>query len=321
MLEALKFVNRATADKDIIRALTHICVHDGKLQGADSRMAIEADCPELAGHSFTAPAEKFIKAVVGCAGTPSIAYNQDGTIKVSHGRFRVTLPTLRAEDFPIAVFKPDDAVKIDAPDGLLDALRRVFPFISQDASRPWSLGAYIHSNYIYATNNVTMARTPVAWNGPAINLPRYVVQELLDINQPILEVWAGANSVSFKFQGAWLRAQLYVDQWPGGVFAMFDKPKEYSPVPEGLLPAIEKLLPFCPDVKFPSIHFKDGEITTAKGIQSAEIGFDWDGVGVYRAEVLQLVLAVAQQWTPSTYPSPVFFKGDRIEGMLVGIRA
>ena len=49
MLNALKFVNRATADKDIVRILTHICVHDGLLQGADTRMSIAADCPELAG--------------------------------------------------------------------------------------------------------------------------------------------------------------------------------------------------------------------------------------------------------------------------------
>jgi len=320
MLEALKFVHRATADKDVIRMLTHICVHDGKLQGADSRMAIEADCPELAGNSFTAPAEKFIKAVLGCKGEPTIVANDDGTIKVSHKRFRVTLPTLKVSDYPVQTFKPADAVKIAAPAGFINALRKIFPFISQDASRPWSLGVCLRPEYLYATNNVTMARVPCEWNGPIINLPRYVVQELLDIDKPVSEIWASPTSISFQFEGAWMRAQLYTDSWPESVTKMFDVEREYEPVPENLLEAVEQLIPFCPDVKFPSIYFKDGAITTANGLQSAELGFDWHGTGVYRAEVLKLVLGVARHWTSSAYPKPVFFKGDGIQGMMVGIR-
>jgi hypothetical protein len=321
MLDALKFVNRATADKDIIRSLTHICIHDGKLQGADTKMSIEAECPELAGQSFTAPAEKFIKAIIGCKGDPTITPNADGTVKISHKRFRVTLPTLNVADYPRSEFKPDDAVHIDAPSGFIAALRKLLPFVSQDASRPWSLGVCLRPDYFYATNNVTMARVPVAWNGPVINLPRYIVQELLDIDQPVLEIWASASSISFKFDKAWMRAQLYTDSWPESVAKMFDAPRTYEKVPLGLLDAVEQLIPFCPDVKFPSIHFRDNGITTANGLQSAEIGFDWKGVGVYRAEVLQLVLGVALEWDPTAYPKPVFFKGDGIQGMMVGIKS
>jgi DNA polymerase III sliding clamp (beta) subunit (PCNA family) len=319
MLKALKFVNRATADKDIIRALTHICVHDGKLQGADSKMAIEADCPELEGFSFTTPAEKFIKAVVGCKETPTIVENADGTIKVSHKRFRVTLPTLGVKDYPRQTFKPDNAVLIDTPEGFLPALRKLVPFISQDASRPWSLGVCLGNTHFYATNNVTMARVPVPWNGPIINLPRYIIEELLEINQPVLQIWASPTSISFQFDGAWLRAQLYTNSWPN-VSKMFDVQQTFESVPEGLLESVEQLIPFCPDVKFPTIYFKDGSLTTANGMQSAEVGFDWAGCGVYRAEVLQTVLAVAKEWTPANYPKPVFFKGTGIEGLMIGVR-
>jgi hypothetical protein len=274
----------------------------------------------LADHSFTAPAEKFIKAVIGCKGDPIIVYNDDGTIRVSHKRFRVTLPTLKVTDYPRQEFKPEDAVEIETPSGFMTALKKVLPFVSQDASRPWSLGVCLRPDYFYATNNVTMARVPVKWNGPIINLPRYVAQELLDIDQPIQEIWASTNSISFKFKGAWMRAQLYTDAWPTGIVKMFDIEREFEKVPEGLLDAVEQLLPFCPDVKFPTIYFKPDGITTATGLQSAELGFDWHGVGIYRAEVLRLVLPVAREWTPSEYPKPVFFKGDGIEGMLVGVR-
>ena len=320
MLDALKLVNRATADKDVIRMLTHICVYDGKIQGADSKMAIEVDCPDLDGHSFTAPAEKFIKAVNACNGSPTIVVNADGTIKISQKRFRVTLPSLNVKDYPRQTFKPDNAVQVTVPDNFLSGLRKLYPFISQDASRPWSLGICTRPGYFYATNNVTMARVAMAWDGPVINLPGYIVQEVLEINQPVLEIWVSDSSISFKFQGAWLRAQLYTDKWPDSVSKMFDVKREFQKVPDDLLNAVDQLIPFCPDVKFPSIFFKDGSITTANGLQSAEIGFDWKGVGVYRAEVLKLVLGVALEWTPGEYPKPVFFKGNGIEGMMVGVR-
>jgi hypothetical protein len=321
MLNALKFVNRATADKDIIRILTHICVHDGLLQGADTRMSIAADCPELAGHSFTVPAEKFIRAIIACKGDPTIVRQDDGTVKISHKRFRVTLPSLNSADYPVMAFKGDDAVKIDAPADFLGALRKLAPFVSRDASRPWSMGMCLSKEHFYATNNVTLARVPVTWNGPVINLPSFVVEELLDINQPIVEIWASPSAISFKFEGAWMRSQLYADAWPTSIPSMFNAERSFVPVPEGLLEAVEQLIPFCPDVKFPSIHFTDGGITTANGLQSAEIGFDWAGVGVYRAEVLQTVLRVATEWDPIAYPKPVFFNGDGIQGMMVGVRS
>lgn len=320
MLDALKFVNRATDEKSVIRALTHICVHDGKLQGADSKIALETECPELAGFSFTAPAEKFVKAVTGCNGEPKIEVNADGTIKISRSRFRVTLPCLKTEDYPITAFKTEDAVKITTSVGFLQALKKVKPFISQDASRPWSLGVWVSEGYVYATNNVSMARAPVEWNGPSLNLPGYAVDQLLDIDQPIDEIWASAAAVSFKFKNGWMRSQLYVDGWPPSIASMFQADRVYEQVPDGLKDAVERIIPFCPDSKFPTIYFKDGGITTANGLQSAEIGFDWAGVGVYRAEILQLVLGVARHWTPQAYPKPVFFKGDGVEGMMVGVK-
>lgn len=320
MLDALKFVNRATADKDVFKALTHICVYDGKLQGSNTQIAIEAESSQVTGLNFVVPCEKFVKAVIGCRGEPTLTITEQGTLKVSHGRFRVTLPLMAFDSYPLQTFKSDDAVKIDAPTRFISTLKKVLPFISQDASRPWSLGASITPNYVYATNNVTLVRSPISWAGPTINLPAHVIRELTLIDNPVDEVWASERSISFKFEGGvWLRAQLFTDRWPE-MSQMFDKPQVFEEVPDGILQAVESLIPFCPNPKFPVIRFEDGIITTATGVHSAEIGFDWKGQGAYRAEVLQLVLGVARQWTPSNYPSPVFFKGQDIEGMMVGVR-
>jgi hypothetical protein len=283
-------------------------------------MSIAADCPLLAGHSFTVPAEKFIKAIIGCKGDPAITHNADGTVKISHKRFRVTLPTLNAADYPSTEFAPKDAVQIKSPAGFLDALQKLQPFVSKDASRPWSMGVSLTPTHFYATNNVTLARVPMEWNGPVINMPNYVVDELLDINQPIQEIWVSTSSISFVFQGAWMRTQLFTDAWPTSIPAMFNAQREFEPVPGGLLEAVEQLIPFCPDVKFPSIHFAEGCITTANGLQSAEIGFDWEGLGVYRAEVIVLILKIATHWNISGYPGACYFKGLGIDGLFMGVK-
>ena len=318
MLDALKFVERATADKDIIRALTHICIHDGRLQGADSKMALECACPELTGQSFTVPADKFIRAVTACDNDPTIELLEDKRVKISHKRFKVTLPTLKVEDYPRAELTGE---ALTVPDGFIAALRRLFPFISQDASRPWSLGVWLDGQYAYATNNVILVRTPLAWIGTPINIPRYAVQEIIEIAKPIKQLWMSTNAIGIEYDDAWFRAQKYVDEWPANVTGLFARMCDtMQVVPDGLLEAVNKLIPFCPDVKIPTIYFQHGAIATANGAQSAEIGFDWEGVGVYRAEVLQLVLGVAKEWDPTTYPAPCFFRGDKLEGLLVGVR-
>jgi hypothetical protein len=101
---------------------------------------------------------------------------------------------------------------------------------------------------------------------------------------------------------------------------MFNAQREFEPVPGGLLEAVEQLIPFCPDVKFPSIHFAEGCITTANGLQSAEIGFDWEGLGVYRAEVIVLILKIATHWNISGYPGACYFKGLGIDGLFMGVK-
>lgn len=322
MLEKLKFVERATATKDVIRILTHLCIHDGKVQGGDSKIAIEVDCPELAGHSFTVDSIKFIKAVTACDDQPKIELLEDGRVKISKGRFVARLPTLKADAFPRAELRSAGDATIVTPDKFIETLRRVSPFISLDASRPWSQGVWLDGAYAYATNNVSMVRLPLVWAGPKINIPRYAVEELISINQPIKSIHVTKGSIAVEYDDSWFKAMTYVDEWPQGTIdKLFSQmPASMTPVPDGLMQAVERIVPFCPEPKFPTIYFKNGSISTADGAESAEVGMDWNGTGAYRVEALQRVLEVAKEWMPDTYPAPIYFKADDMDGLLVGIR-
>lgn len=318
MLEELKFVEGAVADKDIIPILTHFCIHDGRIQGADTRIAIETPCPELKDYSFTVPADKFIRAVLACDGEPTIAITEGGKIAVKQGRFKAFLPTLDTASFPRRDLPP---VTAPAPKDLLDAFKLLLPFISQDASRAWSLGVWIHEGHAYATNNVALVRTPLVSKLNDVNIPAHFVKEVVRIGQAPVSLHQNEDGVAVSYaDGSWICGQVYRDRWPDVSAHFEDVGEGLSVIPEGLYKAIDKLLPFCPDPKYPTLRFTTEGISTMDGAHSAEMGFDGLPNTAFRAEVLQLVAGVADKWDLSKYPAPVPFVGKHIEGVFVGVK-
>lgn len=319
MLDELKFVEGAVADKDIIPILTHFCIHDGCIQGADTRLAIETPCKDLKGHSFTVPADKFIRAVLACDGEPTIAITETGKVAVKQGRFKAFLPSLDAANFPRRVIPPRIA---DAPKNLLSVFKLLLPFISQDASRAWSLGIWVKDGYAYATNNVALVRTPLDTTLADVNIPAYFVKEVIRIGQNPVALHQDTSGIAVSYaDGSWVCGQIYRDGWPD-VSAKFDGIKDaaLTPVPDGLVKTIQKLLPFCPDPKYPTLKFTSEGVSTLDGEHSAEMGFDGLPDTAFRAEVLQMVADVATSWDLTKYPTPVPFVGNHIEGMFVGVR-
>jgi hypothetical protein len=322
MLEKLKFVERAVDDKGIIRALTHIYIYDGRAQGGDGRIVIDSECEELREHNFSVDAVKFIRAVEACDGDPKIEQIGDGRIKVSKSRTIIRMPTLKAEDYPIEVKRSDNDIEVEVPDNFLDVFKAIRDFISLDASRPWSQGVWLDGEFAYATNNVSMVRSPFKWTSRKINLPRFAVDEIVALGRNPDKIILGATYITLDYGDFWLKSFLYTDEWPQDTIDKLFASMSISmiDVPSDLLPAIERISPFCANPKMPVIHFKANAVSTDDGAEYAEVEMDWDGAGAYRLEVIVRVLRVAEQWDPSTYPGPVFFKGGILEGMMIGVR-
>jgi hypothetical protein len=226
------------------------------------------------------------------------------------------LPLADHSTFPLAV---KGGELLSTGDGILPTLRKLRAFVSDDASRPWSNGILLRDDYAYATNNVVMARTAFPWSFGDVNLPVYAVDELLRIGQEPTGILQDAEALVFELGDAWLRAQLLTGAWPD-VSSRFDELDAGAAVPEGLLTAIEQVLPFCPDPKLPEIVFSATGVSTTTGEHSAAV----EGIelpdGRYRAEVLQLALSVAERANFAEYPNPIAFCGAGIEGIFVGLR-
>jgi DNA polymerase III sliding clamp (beta) subunit (PCNA family) len=315
MQSILNLVRGSVSTKDFVPVLQCFHIYNGRIQGQNGRIAIDAPFPDMG--DITVPAERFLKAVDACDGEPKISVTEEGKLSIKKGAFRAVLPLHDHTAFPRA---EKTGEVLATCDGLIAMLRRLRPFISEDASRPWALGILLRADYAYATNNVILARTPFEWSFGDIILPVYAIDELLRIGEEPTVVLVDDTALTFEYKsGAWLRAQLLTGGWPA-VENKFDDIPQLEPVPDGLREAVEKVLPFCPDPKFPLIALSANGVSTAEGEHMAAV----EGIvlpeGRYRAETLLAVLEVAKRISLEDYPRPVMFSGDQIEGMFVGMK-
>ena len=100
MIETLNIVKGAVANKAIVPVLTHFHIYDGRVQGSNGKLCIDAPLPELSALELTVPAVKFMQAVKACKGTPKLNVTPTGRLSVSSSTFRALLPLLPAESFP-----------------------------------------------------------------------------------------------------------------------------------------------------------------------------------------------------------------------------
>lgn len=330
MLERLKLVRGAVADKNIVQALTHFFIYDGRVQGSNSRIAIDAALPELAGHTLTVHANKFISVIDRCDD-----YEQEPTFDVSEksltvkaGRFRVKLPLLDNASFPRTIV---DAQEWEPDEPLLPILRMLRPFVASDANQVWPLGVWVDENgWAYATNNVCLVRVPcslLSGTGMSFNLPGYAIDEMLRIGQEPTGFSITEQAVTFHYDELlWIKSQQINVPWPmETVRTLFEahyhtdaSARMIPDVPDGLYEAVDTVLPFVANEKFPVVVFEGGAVATEDGESRAMVdGFKLPDAK-YNAHMLKLVLTYATRFAPSA--SFNLFMINDAEGIFTSLR-
>lgn len=320
MLEALNRVRGAVAKKDLVPVLTHFHIYDGRIQGSNGSLSIDTNCPGVEQLNITVPAVQFLKAVDACDGEPSLKITPKGKLSVTRGKFRVLLPLAKHEDFPRSEKQGKSIAMNDL--GILEPLKTLQAYIGEDASRPWCCGVLISGEDAYATNNMVLIRTKSNWGAleTSINLPGYAVNELLRLKQEPIAIYQQDNCMTFEYSdGTWLKTQLFESTWPDVVGRIPDTIAGFTEIDE-LGAAVEKILPFCPDPNFPEIQIGPEGVLTADGDMSAEISGIELPKGKFRAEPLLSMLQIATSIEFEAYPRPCPFKGDKVEGVIVGVQ-
>ena len=322
MRAVLDFVRGAVSEKDFVPILTHFHVYDGRVQGTNGRLTIDAPCDKLAGFNFTVPSKPFLKAIDGCNGDP-VLVQEEGKLRISKGTLKVTLPLDTHDNFPRQSVEGEQSIEMAK--SVMTELLQLRPFVATDASRPWACGVLFKNGKAFATNNVVLACTPsfnFAGVDFPINLPANLIDELSRVKKEPAYVYASDNNLTFTFaDGSWMKAQTLSAEWPDIEKFM---PTEVTgvEVSTALVDAVAKVLPFCLDPKCPLIMFGPNGVSTVEGDKSATVsGLDLP-VSMYRAENLTAVLKAAKVIDLAAYPRPAGFMGDKgLIGVLVGVRS
>lgn len=317
MLEELRFVQGAVAKKDFLPVLTHFRIENGTVRSFNGDLAL---CSPIAFDIECSPkAVPFVKAIQSCNETVVLQLTPAGRLNVRSGSFNAYIDCTDVET--PHVLPEGEFVEINGAE-LLTAFKVLQPLIGEDASRPWSNGLLLRGQSAFATNNVVLAEYWIGSAFPKVcNIPRECINEMLRIKTPPVSAQMSDNSITFHYENKrWIRTGLRSTEWPP-VEARLNKPSNPVPVNPMLFKALANIEPFSDKMGrvyiFKNIIATCMEEGEGARFEIADLGFE----GVYQIEMLRLIEAVAKQADFTRYPEASTFFGDRVRGLIIGLRS
>lgn len=319
MLAELKFCQGAVSKKDLIPAMAHFAIDNGRVRAYNGVVAL---CSPLALDLACKPrAEPMVRAIGHCSETVALARTPAGKLSIKSGTFRALIECL-PDDQETPHVEPEGDVHPINGAALLQALKACEPFIGTDASRPFSNGILLKGKSAFATNNVTAVEHWIGGDQPfplVVTIPAKCVQEMTRIDEAPISAQFASNSVTFHYSNdRWIRTQLLSTDWPD-IAKILDRPSNVQPLDKELFAAMAKIKPFLD--KYGRVYFHDGAVSNAadhnEGTYVEIPGFAQDGM--YRYEMLELLKDTADRIDWSTYPEPCMFFGPNLRGAIIGM--
>lgn len=318
MLESLRFVQGAVARKDFVPELKHFRISDGTAQAFNGVVAlsspidIDIRCAPLA--------EPMVKALAHCEDSVGLNLLDSQRLLITSSKFRSFVPCVNPEDYPAV--QPSGEFRAVDGEGLLRGLATVAPFIGNDATRPWVNGVLLQGASAFATNNVCLVQY---WLGEELpftaNVPVSAVREVMRVGLPPVGIQLDENAITFHYEdGRWIKSQLLSTEWPPVEKILDRQPVDLRPVPDGLFNGLSTLKPFLEKTGY--VYIEDGYICTMDTDQDGT-AYEVQGIppgGLYAHAMLNLLEPVATHIDFAAYPEPCVFLGDRLRGVVLGMR-
>lgn len=316
MLKELKFVQGAVAKKDLLPALTHFRIEGGQVRSFNGTLALSS--PINLDIDCTPKAEPFVKAIQNCKETVTMSMTPSGRLSIKSGAFKAFVQCVEEETPHVTPEGEEFEINGDA---LLTALKKITPFIGDDASRPWSNGVLLKGQSAYATNNVSIIEYWIGDTFPlVVNVPKAAIREMIRINEPPLRAQVNDHSISFHYDdGRWIRTSLLDIGWPD-MAKILDAPSNPTPIDERIYEALEVIKPFTDKIE--RVYIQGGVFSTTL-IEGEGASFEIEDCpyeGVYQLRILNLLKDCATSIDFTTYPKPCIFFGERLRGAIIGMR-
>lgn len=312
MKTAIAKVTGAVANKHINATFTHYLMKDKRVYASDGRVTASAPIPQDLECAISAAD---LDAALARMEDPTFVLD-GGTLIVKEGRKRASIKTLAIDAFTHVV--PDQAETNPVPESFFTTLKKVRPFISDNASRPWALCAYVHEDHIYATNNVVLVRAPIEGHLEGL-LPSWAIDFVIERDERPTSVFGNDNYIAFFWaDGSWLRAQLVNDQFPGAAIEMLataDMPRG-----EQLSEEWKEAVRYVAGLSESEIRIGPEQMKGAKNVLDAIVDIETPvrEETSWHPQFLLPVLDVATHWDLDTWPRPSPWFGPGIEGIIVG---
>lgn len=319
MLKELKFVQGAVAKKDLLPAMTHFQIQNGHVRSYNGTLAISSPLPFDI--DCCPKADQLVKAIGQCEEVITLSMTPGGKLRVQSGKFRAFVEnTIDTGFHPV----PEGETLTFDGGALFEAIKILYPFIGNDASRPWTNGILLNGQSAFATNNTCVVEFWLGNPFPRqINIPRAAIKEMLRVDTAPTHGQLAGNSITFHYpDGCWIRTQLLGTEWPFETIAkILDRESKPLPVPAELWPAITKLNRLSDGSN--RIYIDHGLLTTHT---EEEVGgsVEVDGLefqGCYNIAMLSLLEGVVTHADFTLYPEPALFFGSRLRGAIVGMRS
>lgn len=319
MLKELKFVQGAVAKKDLLPAMTHFRIEGGSVRSYNGTLAISSPLPFDI--DCCPKADQLVKAIGLCDETITLSITPGGKLRIVSGSYRDYIELVQGETPHVS----PEGTHLDF-DGqvLLDAFKLMYPFIGNDASRPWSAGILLNGQSAFATNNTCVVEY---WLGAAfphqINIPRACIKEMLRVDEAPTHGQISGNSITFHYADSrWIRSQLLSVEWPiETIQKILNVPNNPVPIPPELFLAIDKLKARADGTS--RVYINNGLLTTSQEEESGA-SYELDGiefVGCYNMAMFALLKGVVERADFTLYPDPAMFFGGPMRGAIVGMVA
>lgn len=320
MYDEVRWLKDALSSKKIVLEMNYYKIHDGMIKATDGR--IIAAHPIDIDDDFLVPGKDLERLLARMDGDVKITVDDENNeITVKSGRSRGTMKTLAFDSWDYPGIRDEDWQPI--PAGLMHALRKLEPFVSENANHIWACGVTLKDGWAYATNNVAIAGIQVKAIGDMeVIIPSWTIDFILDRTDGI-EAWAHTeNYMAFKWKnGAWMRSSLLDSSFPEKVCDMIKKASYESPeveITKEFRQSVSKLAELVDG----SIRITQTEITGSFGATRVEEECFIEELGgidtIWNAKFLSQVVKVADFWDPFMYPKPAPFSGDGVVGYIVG---
>ena len=315
MLSALKFVQGSIAKKDFVPALTHFRIKDGVVRGYNGRIALSS--PINLDLDVTPKAVPFVKAIEACTTTIALSRSSNGKLYIKSGSFKAFVDCTE-EEYP-HIAPEGEYTPTDYP--ILSVLRKLEPFIAEDASRPWARGILFRGKSVFATNNIILVELWTGLSFPCeVVIPYTAVSEIIRLKQEPIAIQVSPTSLTFHFEGErWLRTQVYDLEWPD-IGKVLNQEGNPVPIPKGFFEALLKLKPFLGEGE--RIYLREGQVSTSnEDAEGATIEVpDIRTTACFNHEQLSNLEGIATAIDFAGYPKPCLFRGEKLRGAIIGIR-